>query len=568
MRSTILLGKILLEREIITSEQLDSALKEQQGRGGFLGTILVKLGFITEEKLLPVLSEQLGVPYVRLKNLKIEHEILEKVPARFASHYKLIPIKLDGKTLSVAVTDPTDLRTLDDLRLILGYDIQPVLAGESDIIDGIKRNYGVGASTLEALEQSLDTGADTSIVQPDDTADELAEDASVIKLVNQLILQAFQDRATDIHIEPYQDELKVRFRIDGVLYPTNVPPAIRHFKSAIVSRIKIMARLDIAERRLPQDGRIKINVAGKDLDLRVSILPTPFGEAVDIRILPPNLLYSLEELGLSQRDIYILESMIKKPHGIILVTGPTGSGKTTTLYACLNKINDAHKKILTIEDPIEYLLKGVTQIQVNPKIGLSFAQGLRSMLRHNPDVMMVGEIRDIETSEIAIRVALTGHLVFSTLHTNDASGAVTRLLDMGIEPYLCSSSVICFIAQRLVRLICPDCRISFKAGKELLKDVGQEVDLSSMELFEGKGCQQCRFTGYRGRTAIYELLVVDDNIRELVLKRAPSLEIKKLAIKNGMRTLRRDGFDKVAKGLTTVQEVIRVTIQEEDACHS
>lgn len=568
LRSTILLGKILLEREIITSEQLDAALKEQQRNPAFLGSILIRLGFIAEDKLFPILSEQLGVPYVKIKNLKIDREILEKVPARFASHYKLIPIRLEGKTLTVAVIDPLNLHILDDLRLLLGYEIKPVLAGETDIVDGIRRNYGIGASTIEALEQSLTEDIQSSIVQPEMPDEELAEDASVIKLVNQLLLQAFQDRATDIHIEPYQDELRIRFRIDGILYPTTAPPAIKHFQSAIVSRIKIMAHLDIAERRLPQDGRIKLNISGINLDLRVSILPTPFGEAVDIRLLPPNLLYSLEELGLSQRDMYILESMIKKPHGIILVTGPTGSGKTTTLYACLNKINDAHKKILTIEDPIEYLLKGITQLQVNPKIGLSFAQGLRSMLRHNPDVMMVGEIRDIETAEIAIRVALTGHLVFSTLHTNDASGAVTRLLDMGIEPYLCSSSVICFMAQRLVRIICPDCKAPFKAGKELLKEVGQEVDLSSMELFEGKGCQQCKFTGYKGRTAIYELLVIDDNTRELILKRASSNEIKKLAIKNDMRTLRRDGFDKVAKGLTTVQEVIRVTIQEEDAHRS
>ncbi len=394
---------------------------------------------------------------------------------------------------------------------------------------------------------------------------QMAEDASIIKFVNQIIHQAVVDRATDIHIEPFEDQLRVRYRIDGVLYDANVPSNIKYFHSAIVSRIKIMANLDIAERRLPQDGRILVRMGENDLDLRISILPTPYGETVDIRILTPGMLFSLSDLGLSGNDLKILEKLIKNPHGIMFVTGPTGSGKTTTLYACLSQINDSKKKIITIEDPIEYQVKGVTQLQVQPKIGFTFAQGLRSMLRHDPDVMMVGEVRDLETAEITIRVALTGHLVFSTLHTNDAAGGVARLLDIGIEPYLVASSVQCFIAQRLVRVVCSKCKYEVKLEPALIKQLQteQEDDLARAKVYAGKGCEACKFTGYRGRSGIYEFLLVTDAIRDLILKHASASEIRKKAVLEGMHSLRQDGWEKVKKGTTTPFEVLRVTQQEE-----
>ncbi|MDP3789082.1 MAG: ATPase, T2SS/T4P/T4SS family, partial [Candidatus Omnitrophota bacterium] len=358
-----------------------------------------------------------------------------------------------------------------------------------------------------------------------------------------------------------EDELMVRYRIDGVLHETKVPQAIKNFQSAIISRIKIMANLNIAERRLPQDGRMRIKVASDELDLRVSMLPTPYGESVDIRLLGTNLHFELENLGLLGRDLEIMEKMIKKPHGIIFVTGPTGSGKTTTLYACLNKINSKEQKIITIEDPIEYRIKNVTQVQVHPRIGLTFAQGLRSMLRHDPDIMMVGEVRDFETAEITIRVALTGHLVFSTIHTNDAAGGVTRLIDMGIEPFLVASSVECFIAQRLVRVICPECKKEVKPSKEVLRELGvSEIkDITKVKFYEGTGCDECKRTGYKGRTAIYEILVIDNDIRDLVMERKSADVIKKLAMEHGMRTLRQDGWEKIKMGITTPAEVMRVT---------
>ena len=395
--------------------------------------------------------------------------------------------------------------------------------------------------------------------------EELAHEASVVKFVNQILLEAFQERATDIHIEPFEDELRIRYRIDGILYDVSIPPNVRQFRSAIVSRIKIMANLNITEKRLPQDGRIKVRVGENELDLRISILPTQFGEAVDIRLLSRrDMFLGLEKLGLLTSDMKILESMIKKPHGIILVTGPTGSGKTTSLYACLSKINDSEKKIITIEDPIEYQLRGIAQIQIFPKIGLTFSRGLRSMLRHDPDIMMVGEIRDLETAEIAIRVALTGHLVFSTVHTNDAASTVTRLINMGIEPYLISSSVICIIAQRLVRLVCPYCKKKVAITEDVVNQFESGSDSSSLKIFEGKGCEACRFTGYRGRTGIYEILVINEKIRELIDHKTAANKIKEKAITLGMRTLRQDGWEKIKMGLTTISEVLRVTQEEGD----
>ena len=561
-KKEILLGQLLINKSLITIDQLEAALREQKKSDGFLGSTLIKMGYISEDDLFQVLAEQLGVEYVKLKNRHIEPEIIEKVPAKFASHYKLIPISFADDILTIAVTNPLDIHTIDDVKLLLGYETKVVLANEEDIIDAIRKYYGVGADTLERMMAGTEAKDNIMVEGPKtENIEDMAQDASIIKFVNQLFLQAYKDRATDIHIEPYEDEMKVRYRIDGVLYDTTIPPDIKHFQSAIISRIKIMSNLNIAERRLPQDGRIRIKVANDELDLRVSILPTPYGESVDIRLLGTNLKFDLGNLGLLDGDLKIMEDMIKKPHGIIFVTGPTGSGKTTTLYACLNKINSKEKKIITIEDPIEYQIKNVTQIQVHPRIGLTFAQGLRSMLRHDPDIMMVGEVRDFETAEITIRVALTGHLVFSTIHTNDAAGGITRLIDMGIEPFLVASSVECFIAQRLVRVICPDCKKEIKPSKEVLKELGvaEIKDISRVKFYEGSGCDECKHTGYRGRTAIYEVLVIDNDIRDMVMARKSADVIKKLAMEHGMRTLRQDGWEKIKMGITTPAEVMRVT---------
>lgn len=560
-----LIGQLLVMKGLISIESLQRALTEQGKHRDFLGETLIKLGLITTDQFYGVLAEQLGVEYVKLTEIQIDPATIDEIPAKFACHYELIPIKIEGNTITVAMIDPLDIHTIDDIRLLLKKEIKTVLASRADILEAIKKYYGVGAETIEKMAPDFEQEKFVS-VQHQETQDliESAEDASIIKFVNQILLEAYRDRATDVHIEPYEDELMVRYRIDGVLHETKVPPTIKNFQSAIISRIKIMANLNIAERRLPQDGRMRIKIGEDKVDLRVSIMPTPFGESVMIRILSSNVLFGLENLGLLKPDLEILEKMIKKPHGIIFVTGPTGSGKTTTLYAALNKINDKDRKIITIEDPIEYQIKGIMQMQVQPKIGFTFANALRSMLRHDPDVMMVGEVRDYETAEITIRVALTGHLVFSTIHTNDAAGGVTRLIDMGVEPFLVASAVECFIAQRLVRVICNKCKKEFKPDKEILRELGvSRLNLSKIKLCRGQGCEACRFTGYKGRTAIYEVLEMSDPIRELILKRASSDQIKKKALSLGMRTLRQDGWEKIKKGITTPAEVIRVT-QEED----
>ncbi|MDD5449844.1 MAG: ATPase, T2SS/T4P/T4SS family [Candidatus Omnitrophica bacterium] len=563
IKKTILLGEMLIDKGLINILDLEKALKEHKRTGEFLGATLIKLKVIDEDTLMPVLSEQLGIDYVKLRDLKVDPSVVEKVPAKFASHYKMMPIKFRNNVLTIGVLDPLDIHTMDDIRLLLGCEIKPVLCGEIDISDAIRKYYGIGAETLEGMSNEPVSSDETKIslhVQDVEDIEDLAEDASIIKFVNQIILGGYEEKATDIHIEPYADELKVRYRIDGMLHDAAIPPTIKQFQAAIISRIKIMANLNIAERRLPQDGRIKVKVQDEEVDLRVSVLPTPYGEGIDIRILSRKMLYSLESLGLMEDQRKLMEDLIKKPHGIIFVTGPTGSGKTTTLYACLNRMNKKELKIITIEDPIEYQISGITQIQVTPKIGLSFAVGLRSMLRHDPDIMMVGEVRDYETAEITIRSSLTGHLVFSTLHTNDAAGGITRLLDMGIEPYLVASSVECFIAQRLVRLICPDCKSEVPFTKELIHELGvtSVPDIKAVKIYEGKGCESCKFTGYKGRTAIYEFLHVTQSIKELILERVSSDKIKKKAVSEGMRSLAQDGWLKIKKGLTTPAEVLRV----------
>jgi type II secretion system protein E len=557
---TLLIGQMLIEQGVVTPEQLEAGLNEQKKTLDFICTALVKLGFSSEEKIFTVLSKQLKIPYAKLKNVDIKPAVIEKVSAKFASHYKIIPVELKGSVLTIAMTDPLDFRTLDDIRLLLKLEVKAVLASEMEIMEAIHKYYGIGADTLERIISENGAAQDIRIdAEKAQDLEALAEDASIIKFVNQILAEAIKERATDIHLEPFQDELRTRFRIDGVLYNINIPETIRHFHPAIVSRIKIMARLNIAERRLPQDGRLKIKLDKQELDLRVSIIHTAFGEALHIRILSPQFFLELKKLGLMSDDLKIMEQVIKKPHGIIFVTGPTGSGKSTTLYASLARINSSEVKIITIEDPIEYQLKGINQIQVVPKIGLSFATGLRHILRHDPDIIMVGEVRDFETAEIAIRAALTGHLVFSTLHTNDAAGAVTRLLDMGIEPFLVSSSLECLVAQRLVRLICPHCKTPIKQKDELLEEIKKDIDSQKIELYEGKGCKECRFTGYRGRTGIYEILTLTEAIRELILSRASSQQIKQKAVSQGMRTLRQDGLRKVLSGMTTLTEVMRVT---------
>lgn len=564
-KSDILIGQLLVQEGVITPDQLEEGLRAQKEGGGFLCTTIVKLGFASEDKVFSILSRQLRIPYVHPKDRDIPPDVIQKVSAKFASHYKIIPLEIRGPTLIVAMADPLDVRTLDDLRLLLDIEVKGVLASEWEIREVINKYYGLGAETLEKMAslEPLQAPEETGLRDVQDL-EALAEDASIIKFVNQVFSEAVRERATDIHMEPFQDELRVRFRIDGMLYHTPAPESITRFHAAIVSRIKIMAHLDIAERRLPQDGRIKIKINKSELDMRVSTLPSAFGEAIHIRVLSSHFFLELDKLGLAKPDRLILESIIKRPHGVVFVTGPTGSGKTTTLYASLARVNEESVKVITIEDPIEYQLRGVIQMQVGPKIGLDFAAGLRHILRHDPDVIMVGEVRDYETAEIAIRSALTGHLVFSTLHTNDAAGAVTRLLDMGIEPFLVASSLECLIAQRLVRLLCPACKIRVKARPDILEplEAGEHRALPTT-IYEPKGCEACRFTGYRGRTAIYEILVVSEPIRDLILAKASSQQIKQKALTLGMRTLRQDGLAKVGAGLTSTAEVIRVTQQEE-----
>ena len=560
------IGQMLINKGLIRPEELESALKEQRKSNELLGVILVKKGCLREEQLLEVLSEQLNIPCVRLKDVTIEPSVIEKVPAKFVWYYNIIPIKFtaDSNTLTIATSDP--LRSLDDVKIFLKYRVNSVLAGRSEILEAIGKYYGVGAETVEGIIAARPKEPAKAIEPSGEIEDieKLAGDASIIKLVNQIILEAYQRRATDIHIEPFRGKMNIRYRIDGVLYKANIPSDIGRFFQAIVSRIKIMSRLDIVERRLPQDGRAIVKVGKEEFDLRISILPTLEGEGVVIRILPTKMLFSLEKLGLEAKDLEILGKLIERPYGIIFVTGPTGSGKTTTLYASLNKIKSTRNKIITIEDPIEYELEGITQVQIVPEIGFAFAQGLRSMLRHDPDIMMVGEVRDFETAELAIRVALTGHLVFSTLHTNDAASGVARLLDIGVEPYLIASSVEAFIAQRLVRLICPACKVEDKTvAQELKSQIMREKGVKDVKIYKAKGCEACNFTGFKERTAIYEILVVDRMIKELILRKASTDEIRKKAIEQGMRTLRLSGWGKVLKGLTSPAEVMKVTQVEE-----
>jgi len=554
------LAGLLLSSGGVTQQQLDEALREQERTGEKLERALVRLGYITERELLRLLSERLGMEYVENVERQLNPEVLMKVPSEFALRHQVLPLQQDDTRLVVAVADPFDVTALDDLRLLTGCEITPVLASSAEISEAIEQFY------MERMFRDMADLETEAIAEEDIEISDLqkmAREALVVKLVNLTIHQAIQERASDIHIEPFQRESRVRYRIDGVLHEVSSPPKKLH--AAIVSRIKIMADLNIAERRLPQDGRIRLRFSGRQIDMRVSSVPTLYGEAVAIRLLDKNVgLMKLEDLGMQPDVLDDFGRLIKKPHGIILVTGPTGSGKTTTLYAGLNRIMSPELKIITIEDPVEYELSGANQISVRPQIGLTFASGLRHIVRQDPDIIMVGEIRDAETADIAIHAALTGHLVFSTLHTNDAPGAMTRLLDMGIEPYLAASSVIGVLAQRLVRLICPQCGREFEPEDEALRELGMEAgEVGPFIARKGEGCDRCRRTGYAGRTGVFELLAIDDEVRRQVLDKRSATEIKQRAVQKGMRTLLGDGRLKVQAGLTGIEEVLHVCQRDE-----
>lgn len=555
------IGVILEKRGLITSGQLDEAIAEQRKSGERLDRVLVRLGFVSAEDVLHALGDQFHMPVVDLAETAVEPGVLEALPAQLVYKQNCVPIGRNNGTLTVATSDPFELTALDELRLLTGCAIELVLADEAELHKFIRSHYGVGGDTLDAMSAERDAAAE---IAGGEAADEIeqAQEASVIKLVNDLLIEAIHERATDVHIEPYEDELAVRYRIDGVLQRASVPPTINRFASAIISRLKIMANMNIAEKRKPQDGRITFSNRGKDgkieeFDLRVSVIPMLFGEGVVLRVLNKSaVLMSLDDLGMPRHVNDPWNAMIQRPHGIVLVTGPTGSGKSTTLYASLNKIVSDEIKCITVEDPVEYHVPGVNQIQVNTKVGLTFAAGLRSILRHDPDAVMVGEIRDKETAETAVQASLTGHVVFSTLHTNDAAGAVTRLIDMGVEPFLIASSVEGVLAQRLVRRVCRHCSASYEPD---VADLPKDFNLrQGQTLTSGEGCRECRQTGFRGRLGIYELLSMSTEIREMIMERVNAPSIAAHAREHGhLHTLKQDGYAKALDGKTTIGEVMR-----------
>jgi len=558
------LGELLVESGLITQAQLQEALKTQKISGERLGRVLSMLGFVTEQDIINVLEFQLGINQVDLFGINLDPEIIKLVPEAMARRFKAIPVRKAGNVLTVAMVDPLNLVAIDDLRLATGCDIEPAIALEKEIDDAIQRYYG-----MQSLLGGETFGEEVAATAPAlekfnlDAADPGAVGAPIVRVVNGILQQAVAARASDIHVEPQADRVRLRFRVDGMLREMGNLPKGAH--PPLVSRIKIMADMDIAEKRVPQDGRVQVKVNNKQVDLRVSSLPTSFGEKIVIRILDKSaLLVKLTDLGFDPGLLQRFRGLIKRTYGMVLVTGPTGSGKTTTLYAALNEINTIDKNIITIEDPVEYVLEGINQTGVNVKAGLTFATGLRSILRQDPDVIMVGEIRDAETADIAVRAATTGHLVFSTLHTNDAAGSVTRLIDMGVEPFLVASSVIGVVAQRLVRRLCSHCKQTYElpSGDPARHFLGVD-DQAEVTLYRGKGCRHCDNTGYAGRMAIHEVLVLSGKERELILAKASSDEIKYMAVQNGMTTLKDDGIRKAMQGVTTVEEVMRVALAEE-----
>jgi type II secretion system protein E len=553
------IGQTLVDKGLIDAEQLQKASELQHREGLRLDRAVVQLGFLSEKQMLDLLAEQLHLSVVSLEDITISHDVLKALPPRFVYRKRLVPIGRENGMLRVAMSDAFDNYVLDEIRLVTGLQVEQVLAVRDEIEKLIKTHYGVGGDTVEEMVGSDDLQVMGAGESTEDLL-EMAQEASVIKLVNEIILEAINERASDIHIEPYEHDLDVRYRIDGVLQVANVPPQIHRFQSAIISRIKILSNMNIAEKRLPQDGRIKFQVGGRQVDVRVSVIPMLFGEGVVMRILDKsNVLYKLTEIGMDQDTYAPFKELLDRPHGIILVTGPTGSGKTTTLYAGLNEIVGTDLKVITVEDPVEYNLQGVNQIPVDHNVGMTFARGLRAILRHDPDVVMIGEIRDLETAQAATQAALTGHLVLSTLHTNDAASAAMRLIDMGIEPYLITSTVIGAMAQRLVRKICPECKEAYEPDyAKLPKDIPIK---RGEKIYRGMGCQKCRNTGFRGRAGIYELMTMNDEIRERIMNRAPISQIVDAGRPSGLRLLREDGWIKVKNGMTTPEEVVRCTAQ-------
>jgi type IV pilus assembly protein PilB len=578
------IGELLLKEKRITPEQLQEALNHQKAGGGKLGLNLVKLGFVKDEEITALLSRQYGVPSINLGDFEIDQTVIKLVPAETAQKYQVLPLSRAGATLTIAMTDPTNVFAMDDIKFMTGYNVEPVVASESSVMEAIHRYYNLVAknngggngqpSALDFANQALQElpMVDASEVEVLEELEEISvealarqgEEAPVIRLVNVMLMSAISKGASDIHIEPYEKELRIRYRIDGVLYNIMAPPM--KFRDPIVSRVKIMAKLDIAEKRLPQDGRIKIrfNEAGhaKEIDFRVSSLPTLFGEKIVLRLLDrEKLMLDMTKLGFERESLAKFEEAISRPWGMVLVTGPTGSGKTNTLYSSIAKLNTSETNIMTAEDPVEFNLAGINQVQIREGIGLNFAAALRSFLRQDPNIILVGEVRDFETAEIAIKAALTGHLVLSTLHTNDAPSTISRLMNMGIEPFLVSSSVNLICAQRLVRRVCKACAEPVAVAAPTLMKIGfSPEDAASVTPMKGRGCDKCTNTGYKGRVGLYEVMEVDDEVKELILVGASGLELRKKAIERGMVTLRQSGLRKVKDGFTTIEEVLRETV--------
>lgn len=550
---------VLQQRGLVTEDQWRDARTQAGGRR--IDSVLVEMGLLTEEQALEAFADELGMEFIDLGGFEVDTELVGQFPTAAIFRHEVMPLDRDNGSVRVATSDPFDLEALSELSSLSGLELDPVLARHDDIAELIKAHLGVGGDTItELVARQADDGVEL-LEEIDDIDGDLADEAqaaSVIRLVNEVLIEALELNTTDVHIEPQENGLRVRYRIDGMLRPQPVPPEINQFYSSIVTRLKIMSRLNIAERRLPQDGRIKLRIRGREIDVRVSIIPMIHGEAVVLRLLDKSrMVFDLVNVGLPEEIIRVFNELIELPHGIILVTGPTGCGKTTTLYSCLNELKSTTTKIITVEDPVEYQTEGINQIQVHTKIGLTFAHGLRSILRHDPDVILVGEIRDSETAEAAIQASLTGHLVFSTLHTNDAASAFTRLIDMGVEPFLASSTVEGVLAQRLVRRLCEECREPYTPEEsEMPADFPRPLP---EVLYRPVGCRTCRETGFAGRTGIFELLRTDEGVRELCVERASSNRIRKHGLENGMTTLRQSGWEKVAAGITDVEEIARIT---------
>ena len=557
-------GEILLHRGLLSAQQLEQA-RAAGGDGAQLVETAIERGFVTEEAALRAIGDEVGLDFIDLSAAEVDLSLLKSFPHRLIHRQSLFPVRQEAGALLVATSNPFDLYPLDEVSAATGQAVTPVLAARQEIAKLIKRHLGVGSETVQGLiEQTATEDEDVQLLS-DIEADgselsEMAQEASVVRLVNEILLEAIETRTSDVHIESQADGITVRYRIDGILHPQPMPPEIARFQSAIISRLKIMARLNIAEKRLPQDGRMKLRVAGREVDVRVSVIPMIHGEGIVMRILDKGAMtFELRKLGMAHDTYQTFRELIAMPHGIVLVTGPTGSGKTTTLYSALIEINTDDVKIITTEDPVEYQLAGINQIQVHSKIGLTFGASLRSILRHDPDIVLVGEIRDLETAENAIQASLTGHLVFSTLHTNDAAGAYTRLVDMGVEPFLVASTVEAVMAQRLVRRLCPHCKVAYRPERADLPSDFPFDEIPAEGLFKSTGCKICRQIGFAGRMGIYELMVTSDEVRQLAHDRASSWKVKQAAVKAGMSTLRQDGFKKVLAGSTTVDEIASAT---------